>query len=198
VKVSALDLLTEPAGSASDHIRMPAVYAIAEIASSMDDGRVKLRAIRSLAEPLDASQVPIRVAAIDAMNIITGSTQQNDVILAAVNALGPAVRSGNNGVRIPAINGLIRAISGRHNDRADQVVIDLLVGPLDSDAVIGGIEIRMMAVAALERAGIDATEIATKAKAMGMLQVYAAKNGWEAEARKRAQDAATAVQNSMK
>src|SRR5688572_20905573 len=34
VKLTALGLLVQPAGSASDHIRMPAVYAIAEIANS--------------------------------------------------------------------------------------------------------------------------------------------------------------------
>ena len=33
VKVTAIGLLTDPVGSSSDHIRMPAVYAIAEIAN---------------------------------------------------------------------------------------------------------------------------------------------------------------------
>lgn len=198
VKLSALDLMTEPVSSASDHIRMPAVYAIAEIANSTNDVPVKLRAIRALGEPLAASQVPIRIAAVDAINAITAAAGQAEVVLSAVNALGPAVKSGNNGVRMPAINGLMRAIGGRHNNRADQAAIDLLVGPLESSAAIGGLEVRMMAIVALERIGLDASDIGTKAKAMGLLQSYVARSGWEPAARKRAQDAATAIQNSMK
>lgn len=198
VKLSALDLMTEPVGSSSDHIRLPAVYALAEIANSTDDVPVKLRAIRALGEPLAASQVPIRIAAVDAINAITAAARQDEVVLSAVNALGPAVKSSNNSVRIPAINGLIRAVSGRHNNRADQAAIDLLVGPLESNAAIGGLEVRMMAIVAMERVGLDASDIGTKAKAMGLLQSYVARSGWEPEARKRAQDAATAIQNSMK
>jgi hypothetical protein len=41
VKVTAIGLLTEPVGSSSDHIRMPAVYAMADIANSTDHPRVK-------------------------------------------------------------------------------------------------------------------------------------------------------------
>src|SRR2546423_3887093 len=33
IKLTALQLLAEPVGSSSDHIRMPAMYAMAEIAS---------------------------------------------------------------------------------------------------------------------------------------------------------------------
>lgn len=198
VKLSALDLMSEPVGSASDHIRMPAVYAIAEIACSTDDVPVKLRAIRALSEPIAASQAPIRIAAIDALNAITATGSQEEVVLSAVRALGPAVKSGSNGVRMPAINGLMRAISRRHNNRADEAVIDLLVAPLESNAAIGGLEARMMAIVAMERAGLDASEVGVKAKAMGLLQAHAARGGWEPEAKKRAQEAATAIQNSMK
>jgi hypothetical protein len=59
-------------------------------------------------------------------------------------------------------------------------------------------EVRMMAVRAVERVGLEATEVGTKAKAMGMLESYATKDGWEPEARHRAQEAATAVQTSVK
>jgi hypothetical protein len=198
VKVSALDLMLDPVGSSSDHIRMPAVYAIAEIANSTSDVAVKVKAIRSLAEPLESGQVPIRVAAIDAVNSITTASPHDDVVLAAVAALGPPVKSSTNGVRMPAINGLMRAINGRHNNRADAAVVDLLVSALESNSAIGGLEVRMMAIVAMERAGLDASEVGTKAKAMGLLQAYVAKGAWEPEARKRAQEAATAIQNSMK
>ena len=48
VKLSALDVMLEPVGSASDHIRMPAVYAIAEIANSTTDLKVRLKALAAL------------------------------------------------------------------------------------------------------------------------------------------------------
>lgn len=198
VKLSALDLMTEPVGSASDHIRMPAVYAIAEIANSTDDERVKIRAIRALGEPLAAGQVPIRVAAIDAINSITVGTTRDEVVLAAVSALGSPLRSGNNGVRIPAINGIMRAVGGGHSNRAAQAAIDLLAGPLESNAMIGGLELRMMAIVAMERAGVIASDIGTKAKAMGLLQSYVTRSGWEEEAKRRARDGAAAIQTSMK
>jgi len=198
VKLSALDLMTEPVGSASDHIRLPAVYAIAEIANSTDDVSVKVRALRALAEPLSASQVPIRIAALDAINSITAAASQGEVVVSAVNALAPAVKSGTNGVRMPAINALIRAVSGRHNNGADLAALDLLVSPLETNAAIGGLEVRMMAIVAMERIGLDASEVGTKAKAMGLLQSYVARSGWEPQARTRAQEAATAIQNSMK
>jgi hypothetical protein len=53
-------------------------------------------------------------------------------------------------------------------------------------------------VGAVETIGLDASDIGAKAKAMGLLQSYAGKPGWEAEARRRAQEAATNVQNSLK
>jgi len=198
VKLSALKLLAEPVGSASDHIRMPAVYAIAEIANSTEDPRVKIQALNTLGEPLQAGQVPIRDAAIDAVNSITRSGRQNDVALTAVKALGAPVRSGNNGVRIPAINAIVRAVEAGPGDAACQAALDSLIAPLDSAAAIGGMEVRMMAVVAVERVGLTASEIGTKARAMGLMQSYGSKGGWEPEAQRRAQQAASNIQNSMK
>ncbi len=173
VKLTALDLLTEPVGSSSDHIRMPAVYAIVDIAGSSRDVEVQRRALAALAEPLGAEQVPIRNVAIDAVNAIVASAERGQVAVAAVAALGPPARSGNNGVRIPAINALVRAVKGSGSDQASQAAIDLLVSSLDSSAMIGGFEVRMMAIRAVETIGVDASGIATKAKAMGLLQSYA-------------------------
>ena len=198
VKLASLDLLREPVGSASDHIRMPAVYAIAEIANSTDDSAVKLRALSALSEPLQASQVPIRDVAIDAVNSITRSAKGAAIATAAVRALAPTVRSGNNGVRIPAINALVRAVSGSQNGEAYQAALEALVPALDANDAIGGMEVRMMAVAAMEKVGLDAADVGSKAKAMGLLQAYAARTGWEPEARKRARDAATRVEASVR
>lgn len=198
VKLGALGLLQDPVGSALDHIRMPAVYAIAEIANSTEDVQVKMRALATLSEPLQASQVPIRDVAIDAVNSITRSGRHHDVALAALRVLGPAVRSGNNGVRIPAINAIVRAVEQIQDDRAHQAALDLLVAPLDSIAAIGGMEVRMMAVVAVERIGLDASTIGTKAKAMGLLQGYAARSAWEPQAKRRAQEAASRIQESIK
>ena len=198
VKLSALDLLREPLGSSSDHIRMPAIYAVAEIANSTADAQVKVRALASLVEPLRASQVPIRDVAIDAVNSISRGATGGDVASAAVSALAEPVRSGNNGVRIPAINALVRAVEGRGDARASQAAIDLLEDPLKSEAAIGGMEVRMMAVAAMEKIGVDASDVGVKAKAMGLLQAYAGRSGWEPEAKRRAQDAAARVQATVK
>ena len=197
VKLQALKLLSEPVGSASDHIRMPAVYAIAEIANSSPDIKVKIRALELLSGPLRAEQVPIRDAAIDAVNSITSSAERKSIALTAVNALAPCVRSGNNGVRIPAINALIHAVKGSHDEAAYNAALDVLTAPLDSNAMIGGLEVRMMAVVALERIGLDASETAVKAKALGMLKAYGGKPIWEPEAKRRAEQAAAAVQESM-
>jgi hypothetical protein len=195
-KLLAIDLLKEPVGSSSDHIRMPAVYAIAEIANSSGDVRVKTRALGALAEPLNADQVPIRDVAIDAVNSIARSA---NVASAAVAALEPPTNSGNNGVRIPAINALVRAVVGRNDSAASEAAMDLLAkGPLESAAVTGGMEVRMMALAALEKIGVDATSVQSKAKAMGLLQSYASRGGWEPEAKKRAQEAADRVKATIK
>ncbi len=197
VKLSALGLMAEPVASMSDHIRMPAVYAIVEIANSTNDTQVKMKALTTLREPMVAGQVPIRVAAVDAVNQIRWDTG-NDLPLEAVKLLGEPVRSANNGVRIPAINAIVRTVEHCNNDRAYSAALDELVAPLDSSAMIGGMEVRMMAVVSVERIGMEATEVATKAKAMGMMQSCANKGSWEPEAKKRASEAAMRIQNSMK
>lgn len=181
----------------SDHIRMPAVYAIAEIANSTSDAQVKLKALATLREPMQAAQLPIRNAAIDAVNSIVRSGKNSDVVSAALSLLGEPVRSGNNGVRIPAINAIMRAVEYAGSERNHNEALDLLVAPLNSMAAIGGMEVRMMAVVAVERIGLQASEIATKSKAMGLLQSYASKGSWEPEAKRRAQEAATRIQNSI-
>lgn len=198
IKLTALQLLSEPVGSSSDHIRMPAMYAMAEIAGSTADTKVKIKALELLSEPLRASQVPVRDVAVDVINSIIDSADRGTISLAALHALGEPVRSGNNGVRIPAINAVVNAVRGSHNEAAYQAALDLLVAPLDSTAVIGGMEVRMMAVAAVERIGVESSEAAAKAKAMGLLQSYAGKSTWEPEAKHRAEEAVAAIQNSMK
>ena len=197
-KLTAIKLLREPIGSSSDHIRMPAIYAVVEIAGSTDDTTVKVQALGALAEPMQAGQVPIRDVAIDAVNQIVGGASDPGLALAAVRALAPAVASGNNGVRIPAVNALVRAVRHGGDDRACEAALDALGGPLDSASVVGGMEVRMMAVAATEKIGIHATGVGTKARAMGLLQAYAAKDSWEPEARRRARDAAMAIQSRIK
>lgn len=198
VKLHSLELMSEPVGSTSDHIRMPAVYAIAEIANSSSDPQVKLKALATLREPIQASQLPIRNAAIDAVNSIVSSAKNSGVSSMALSLLGEPVRSGNNGVRIPAINAIMRAVEQGSSERNYSAALDLLVAPLDSAAAIGGMEVRLMAVVAVERIGVAAPDIAVKSKAMGLMQSYANKGGWEPEAKKRAQEAATRIQNSIK
>jgi len=193
VKLTAIGLLREPVGSSSDHIRMPAVYTIAEIANSTTDTKVKVAAINAFAEPLDSAQGEIRNATMDALNSIMRSTTDGGIASAAVAALRPPIRSGVNGVRMPAINALVQAVVGRQNSDASQAAMELLLEPLGSSAAIGGMEVRMMAVAAMEKIGMDAADIKAKSKAMGHLQVYADKSGWEPEARARARDAADRV-----
>jgi hypothetical protein len=198
VKLLTLDLMKEPAGSASDHIRMPAVYAIAEIASSTTDVSVKSKALSTLKDPVGSGQLPIRVAAVDAVNTIFCSPDAASLALEAVQLLGDSVRSGNNGIRIPAINAVAHIAIASKDDRAFSAAIDLMQGPLDSMAMIGGMEVRMMAVVEVERLGMYAPEIPTKAKAMGMLQACAHNNSWEPEAQRRAAEGAAQIQNSMK
>jgi hypothetical protein len=198
IKLTALQLLAEPVGSSSDHIRMPAMYAMAEIAGSTADNRVKTKALELLVEPLRAGQVPVRDVAVDVVNNIVNSADRNAIAPAALHALGDPVRSGNNGVRIPAINAIVNAVKGSHNEAAYLAALDLLMSPLDSNAAIGGMEVRMMAVVAVERIGVESSETAAKAKAMGILQSYVGKSGWEPEAKRRAEEAVAAIQNSMK
>ena len=198
IKLEALGLLLEPVGSSSDHIRMPAVYAIAEIAASSADPQVKIRALSALAEPLKSGQVPIRDVAIDAVNHITRSGKSGGVAAAAVRMLAEPLDSGNNGVRIPAINALVRAVEGSQDAAAYQAALDSLTEVLNSNATIGGLEVRMMGIAAMEKIGLDAPDVAGKAKAMGLLQAYASRNGWENEAKTRAQNAAARIQSSVR
>jgi len=198
IKIAALQLLAEPVGSASDHIRMPAMYAMAEIANSSADTKVKTRALELLAEPLRADQVPIRDVAVDVVNSIVNSADRGAIALAAVHALGEPVKSGNNGVRIPAINAIVNAVRGSHNEAAYEAALGLLAAPLDSNAMIGGMEVRMMAVAAVERIGVESSAADAKGKAMGLLQSYAGKNTWEPEAKRRAAEAVAAIQSSTK
>ena len=196
VKLQALQLLRDPANSGSDHIRMPAVYAIAEIPNSSGDVRVRQDALSALSGPLNAEQVPIRDAAIDAVNHISRAP---GLAAATVTALAPPIQSGNNGVRMPAINALVRAVVGRQDPAASEAALDLLAkGPIQSSAAIGGMEVRMMAVAAMEKIGVDVATVTVKAKAMGLLQSYATRGGWEPEAKKRAQDAADRVKATIK
>lgn len=198
VKIRALELMGEPVGSMSDHIRMPAVYAIAEVADNSSDVRVKLRAVAMLREPMQATQLPIRNAAIDAINGIVRSGKNPEVVSAALALLGEPARSINNGVRIPAINAILRAVERCGSDRAYNEALDILVAPLGSAAAIGGMEVRLMAVVAVERIGVEASETGTKAKALGIMQAYATRSGWEPEARRRALEAATRIQSSIK
>jgi hypothetical protein len=171
---------------------------MADIANSTADTKVKARALELLEEPLRASQVPVRDVAVDIVNNIVYSADHGTIALAALHALGEPVRSGNNGVRIPAINAVVNAVSGSHNEAAYLAALDMLVAPLDSNALIGGMEVRMMAVVAVERIGVESSEPAAKAKAMGLLQSYAGKSTWEPEAKRRAEEAVAAIRNSMK
>ncbi len=198
VKLRALELIREPIGSVSDHIRMPAVYAVSEIANSTADQQVKRRALAILQEPMNAAQLPIRNAAIDATNAIVRNGLSRDLTPDALRLLAEPVRSGNNGVRIPAIHAILRAVDGCKNEKAYNDAIDLLTAPLDSMAMIGGMEVRLMAVVAVERIGVQASEVGTKSKAMGLLHAYSSKSHWESEARARAMEAAAEIQNSLK
>lgn len=198
VKLKALELLAEPVGSSSDHIRMPAVYAMADIANSTEDAKVKVRALELLAEPLQASQVPIRDVAVDAVNLITKPGSPAEVIMAAVHALGYPIKSGNNGVRMPAMYALLHAVKGSNNDAAFNAALELLSAPLATNAAIGGMEARMMAIGEVERIGLEASATGTKANAMSILRSYRTSAFWEPEAKRRAEDAAIAIQNTMK
>lgn len=198
VKLKALQLLAEPVGSSSDHIRMPAVYAMADIATSAEDVRVKVRALELLAEPLQASQVPIRDVAVDAVNLITKPGSPAEVIMAAVHALGYPIKSGNNGVRMPAMYALLYVVKGSNNDAAYNAALELLSVPLASNAAIGGMEARMMAIGEVERIALEASATGTKANAMSILRSYRTSAFWEPEAKRRAEDAATTIQNTLK
>ena len=170
MKLAAISLLLEPIGSSSDHIRIPAMYAVAEIASTADSVPVKIAAIQALREPLSSDQLPVRDAGIDAINGIVRSGRTGDLAAPALAVLPPAVKRGNNGVRMSAINAVVRSVERSQNVAAYTTALDLLMDPLNSSAPIGGMEVRMMALAALERIGLDAADVGTKAKALGLAQ----------------------------
>ena len=198
-KILALQLLREPAGSASDQIRIPAVYAIAEIANSSNDSRVKQAALQSLSEPMNSGQLVIRDIAIDAINsIVTRTNDKWAIAEQVVGLLREALNSGNNGARMPAINSITHAVVGANNERASARAVEFLALPLDSEALIGGMEVKMMAIRAIERIAIDAAEESTKMKAMNMLQAFSGKFSTETEARARAASAITKIVDSMK
>ena len=198
VKVRALELLKEPAGSSSDHIRMPVVYAVVEIANSTADLNVKKQALSVLLDPSRSEQVPARVVVADAVNLILASAESCDLAADALQVLSGPVRSSTNGVRMPAINAIVRSVLGSNDDRAYNTALELLQDPLNSNAAIGGMEVRMMAVVAVERIGVEAAQVATKAKAMGMMQSYAGKGSWEPQAQARAQQAAASIKASIR
>jgi hypothetical protein len=197
VKLFALNLMKEPAGSASDHIRMPAVYAIAETANSTADPAVKSRALECLKEPIVAGQLPIRLVAIDAINSIARAGTAANVALQAIELLGESVRSGNNGVRIPAINAVAHIALASNDDSVINAALDLMQPPLQSATLIGGMEVRLMAVVEVERLGVAAHDVALKTKASQMLQAYASNNQWEPEAQSRAANGAARIQSTI-
>ncbi len=171
VKLEALRLLREPIGSSSDHIRMPAIYAAVDIANSSDDLEVERNALNSLLEPISAGQVPIQDVAIDALNLIlSDSNNTNALIMAALHLLSEPVNSGNNGVRMPAINAILRVVEGTGIEAGYSRALDLLKYPINSRSLIGGLEIRFLAIEAVERIGVEAETRGTKRKAMELLR----------------------------
>ena len=109
-----------------------------------------------------------------------------------------SVRSGDDGNHIPAINAVAHIAIWSRDDRVFNTTLDLPQAPLDSMAMIGGMEVRMMVMVEVERLGVYAPEIGTKAKAMGMFQASANNSRVEPEARHRTAEGAAQVQNSMK
>jgi hypothetical protein len=174
VKVKALSLLEGPVGSASDHIRLPAVYAIAEVANSADDPDVKLKALQSLAEPFGSEQLVARNVATDGLNLIMSHVDKTqasavDVMTTALNLLLRAADSGNNGARMPAINSVWNTVAGCKVDRVYSLALDVLRRPIESRSMIGGMEVRFMAIEAIERIGVETKTLEIKEKAIQLL-----------------------------
>ena len=174
VKMKALSLLEGPVGSASDHIRLPAIYAIVEVANSTEDADVKLKALQSLAEPFASEQLVARNVATDGVNLIMGhvdKTQASAVTLmtTALNLLLRAADSGNNGARMPAINAVWNAVAGCGVDRVYSLALDVLQRPIESRSMIGGLEVRFMAIEAIERIGVETKTLEVKEKAIRLL-----------------------------
>ena len=138
------------------------------------------------------------MAAIDALNAIVRSGATRDLGKVAVMLLAAPVRSATNGVRMPAINAIVRAVEGSQDVRTHDAALDQLVQPLGSDAQIGGMEVRLMALAAVHRIGLDATAVAIKERAVKVAQSHALGGTWEDEARDLASDAAAAIRATIK
>ncbi|HEX4997617.1 MAG TPA: hypothetical protein VFY29_05300 [Terriglobia bacterium] len=197
-KIRAIRMIVDPVNSSSDQIRMPAVFALAEIANSSKDPAVKIVAIHALRGPIGSGQVPIRDVAIDAINNITANARKSEIALAAVILLHEPLESSNNGVRIPAINATVNAIVGSDNSAAaEQAIQYLLDGPMAAQAAIGGMELRMMAIHAIERIGMDSADSRVKTKAMVALEAGATRGSFEPEAKQRAKEAATRIQSAL-
>jgi hypothetical protein len=174
VKTKALSLLEGPVGSASDHIRLPAIYAIVEVANGSDDAEVKLKALQSLAEPFASEQLVARIVATDGVNLIMSrvdKTQASAVNLmtTALNLLLRAADSGNNGARMPAIYAVWNAVQGCSVDRVYSLALDVLRKPIESKSLIGGMEVRFMAIEAIERIGVETKTLEIKEKAIRLL-----------------------------
>ena len=98
---------------------------------------------------------------------------------------------------MPAINAIVRAVEGSQDVSTYDAALDQLVQPLGSDAQIGGMEVRLMALAAVQRIGLDATAVAIKEKAVKVAQSYALGGTWEDEARDLASDAAASIRATI-
>lgn len=185
VKRQALTLLGEPAGSGLDQIRMPAMVAISEIARSTSDSGVRVLAIAQLQEPLQAEQVPIRVAAVGMVEAIAAGSSSVDVAKAAVNALGKPTGSGNNAVRMPAMMSLVRIVGNCTLEAACVRATELLLEPLKSQGLAGSMEVRMLAVVAMEQIAMNSASAVTKGTVIGLLQSESSKSHWEPAAKAR-------------
>ena len=174
------------------------MYAIAEIANSSVDAKVKSKAVGDLSAPMASGQLPARLAAMDTVNSIVLSAPSPELALQAVELLNGPLGSGNNGVRIPAINAVAHIALAANDTRVYSAVLDALQPPLQSTAMIGGMEVRTMAVAEVEKIGMTSTDAAVKAKAMQMQQAYAGNSNWEPEAQHRAAEGAARIQSTIK
>lgn len=197
-KIRALELLKEPVNSGSDHIRMPAVYAIVEIANSSLDAKVKVAALTALHGPLTATQVPIRNVAVDAINNIVANGKGAAIALPVLDALGEPVKSSNNGVRMPAINAVVNAVVKANNAAASDKAISLLQAPLESESPIGGMELRMYTIHAIEKIAIDSVDISVKTRAIVLLGTESNKNSFESKTKERVLAAVANIQKSAK
>lgn len=174
VKIKALTLLEEPVGSSSDHIRLPAIYAIAEVANSTEDPEVKLKAIQALREPFGSEQLVARNVAAQGVNLILARVDRTEassvaLMTAALNLLRRSADSGNNGARMPAISAVWNTVAGCGVDRVYSLALDVLQNPIESRSLIGGLEVRFMAIEAVERIGVEAKALDVKEKAVRLL-----------------------------